>query len=88
MIRSLILAGLLGLGASAAQAQATPEQVQKLVEVIAANGCVVNADNNAKILTDAGLQGQDAQVVVNALLGLGQAEIVDGNLKLKTAECE
>jgi hypothetical protein len=87
MIRSIILAGVLGLGAVAAQAQATPEQVQKLVEVIAANGCVVNADNNAKILTDAGLQGQDAQVVVNALLGLGQAEIVDGNLKLKTPEC-
>lgn len=88
MIRSLFIAGLLGLGASVAQAQATPEQVQKLVEVIAANGCVVNADNNAKILTDAGLQGQDAQVVVNALLGLGQAEIVDGNLKLKTSGCE
>lgn len=88
MIRSIILAGVLGLGATVAQAQATPEQVQKLVEVIAANGCVVNADNNAAILSAAGLEGQDAQVVVNALLGLGQAEIEDGNLKLKTAECQ
>jgi hypothetical protein len=88
MIRSLGMAALfLGL-AGAAQAQATPEQVQKLVEAIAANGCVVNADNNSAILAAAGLQDQDAQVVVNALLGLGQAEIVDGNLRLKTAGCE
>lgn len=88
MIRSLGLAAVLLGAAGAVQAQATPEQVQKLVEVIAANGCVVNAENNAAILAAAGLQDQDAQVVVNALLGLGQAEIVDGNLKLKTAGCE
>ena len=88
MFRSFLAAAALTLAAGAAQAQATPEQVQALVKAIAEAGCVVNADNNAAILSAAGLQGQDAQVVVNALLGLGQAEIVDGNLKLKTAGCE
>lgn len=87
MFRSLGIVALLGLGAAAAHAQATPEQVEKLVQAIVAAGCVVTPDNNATILSEAGLNQESASVVVNALLGLGQAEIVDGDLRLKTAEC-
>lgn len=78
---------MLGLLAGAAQAQVAPEEVAKLVEVITEAGCTVTAENNAEILAKAGLADKDAQSVVNALLGLGQAEIVDGNLRLKTEGC-
>ncbi len=87
MFRSLGLAALMALGAGAAQAQATPEQVDKLVKAIVAAGCVVTPDNNAAILAAAGLDQESASVVVNALLGLGQAEIDGGDLRLKTEGC-
>ena len=87
MFRSLGLAALLALGAGAAHAQATPEQVENLVKAIVAAGCVVTAENNAAVLSAAGLDKQDASVVVNALLGLGQADIDGGDLRLKTAGC-
>lgn len=85
--RAAASALVLALGAGAVQAQATPEQVDKLVKAIVAAGCVVTADNNAEILAAAGLNQESASVVVNALLGLGQAEIVGGDLRLKTEEC-
>lgn len=85
--RAALAALILSLGAGAVQAQATPDQVDKLVQAIVAAGCVVTADNNAEILAAAGLNQESASVVVNALLGLGQAEIVGGDLRLKTEEC-
>lgn len=87
MFRSLGLAALMALGAGAAQAQATPEQVDKLVQAIVAAGCVVTPENNADILAAAELDQESASVVVNALLGLGQAEIDGGDLRLKTEGC-
>lgn len=72
----------------ASAATATDEQVAALISAITAAGCTVTADNNAQILSAAGLADQDAQVVVSTLLGLGQAEIVEGNLRLKTEGCK
>ena len=86
MTRLSLLALLLAPGL--AHAQATPEDVARLVAAITEAGCVVTPENNAAILTAAGLADSDAQGVVSALLGLGQAEIVDGNLRLKTEGCE
>ena len=40
------------------------------------------------ILAAAGLGDDDAQAVVATLLGLGNATIEDGKLRLKTAGCE
>ncbi len=87
MIRTLILATVLGLPALPALAQATDEQKLALRASIEANGCRVTADNNAMILEAAGLAEADAATVVQALLEAGEAQIESGELVLKTDAC-
>jgi len=87
MNRTLILAAALGLAATAAFAQASPEQQAALQASIEANGCRVTADNNSAILAAAGLAEADAATVVQALLNTGNAVIENGELVLKSAKC-
>lgn len=87
MIRSMTIALAL-MAAGMAQAQATPDKVEALIKAIAENGCEVTPDNNAAILAAAGLGDEDAQAVVATLLGLGNATIEDGKLRLKTGGCQ
>lgn len=87
MIRSVTLVVAM-LAGGAAFAQATPEKVDALIKAIAEAGCEVTPENNSTILAAAGLGDDDAQAVVATLLGLGNATIEDGKLRLKTAGCE
>lgn len=87
MPRTLTLAALFGLAALPVLAQASDEQKDALRIAIEANGCRVTAENNATILTAAGLAEADAATVVQALLSAGQAQIENGELVLKTDAC-
>lgn len=87
MTRTLTLAALLGLAALPAFAQATDAQKAALRTAIEANGCKVTAENNAAILSAAGLSEADASTVVNALITAGLAVIDDGALVLISDTC-
>ncbi len=87
MIRVLSFA--LGVSAMAmpAFAQATEAQKAALAAAIEAADCRVTAENNSEILAAAGLDEEDATIVVQALLETGLAVIDNGALVMISDNC-
>lgn len=86
MIRSVITAGVIVVLAGPVLAQSAAEK-DAMLGAIAAAGCRVNAGNNASVLSAAGISEEAASVIVQELLNSGEAEIVGGDLVLKTGPC-
>lgn len=88
MIRAIGAAVLISVAVGPAMAQVTEEQITAITAAIEANGCKVTAQNNDTILQAAGLSEADATTVVQALIQAGSAVIEDGELLLKSENCE
>lgn len=75
------------LPALPAAAEVNAQKTDALIAAIAALGCEVSEENNARVLATADTTEDEAAEIVAALLQDGRAEIVGGSLRLRTGGC-
>lgn len=79
--------GLLSGSAAMADVVVTEADMNILIKVIEARGCVIRDKNDLTVIDDTGLTQEVVHEAVAAMLADGRAEIVNDELHLKTGAC-